>query len=289
MKEKFNSFSPFLQAVMLFLVGTVSFILISIIITLVVTTMYPNMPVDNISLQLKAFPVQYMFINFFPFQMGFLLTPGVVYSILTRDSEKVINKPKFPTVIWSFLLFASAFFLLPFFGEINIEIIKYLGAYKDLMAEKEISDEQLRGLVGEIGSTSFYSSLLIIGVFTGVSEEFAFRKFLFQHMLINTKKLTLSLFSSAFIFALLHFNYIQMLPLFSFGLVLGMMYYVSGSIIPGIVMHAANNVLNVYWLANDSFPSWMSEIDLKTTIPATLLLLGLMVFQFRKSEEIANK
>jgi membrane protease YdiL (CAAX protease family) len=282
MKEKFDSFTPFLQAVLLFTIGAVSFILISIIVTLVMTISYPEMPIDNLSRQLKAFPVQYMFINFMPFQLGFLLTPGIIYSQLTKDSENILSKTKLSTVIWSFLLFASVFFLLPFISEINLDITKFLGAYEGLIKAKEIADEQLSGLVGESGSISFYSALLIIGLITGISEEFAFRRFLFHHMLQNTKKLALSLISSAVIFALLHFNYIQILPLFSFGLVLAMMYYVSGSIIPGIIMHALNNILNVYWLANDNFPSWMNELDLVATIPATVLLLGLIIFRLRK-------
>lgn len=278
MKEKFNSFTPFLQAILLFIVGAVAFLIISIIFSLVITMVYPEMPIDNLNIQLKSFPVQYMFVNFMPFQLGFLLTPGIVYSYLTKDSARIISKPKFATVFWSFLLFVSAFFLLPFFSEINIAITKYLGAYEALAIAKEAADEQLTGLVGESGSMSFYASLLFIGLITGIAEEFAFRKFLFNHMLRNTKNFTIALLSSSIIFALLHFNYIQLLPLFSFGLVLGMMYYVSGSIVPGIIMHAGNNMINVYWLANDSFPTWMNEMELQMVIPATVLLIGLLVY-----------
>src|SRR5690554_8079920 len=76
-----------------------------------------------------------------------------------------------------------------------------------------------------------------------------------------------SILISAVVFAVLHFNYIQIIPLLVFGVALGLMYYVSGSIIPGIVVHALNNILNVYWLSEDTFPTWMMEIDLKITIP----------------------
>lgn len=278
MKEKYDSFTPFFQAVILFVIGFISFILISIVVSLVTSALYPSMPVDDINLQLKAFPVQYMFVNFMPFQLGFLLIPGILYSNLTKGSERILEKPRFKTILWSFLLFICAFFLLPFFGEINLEITKYLGMYEDLMVAKEASDAQLKGLVGAPSSMSFYASLMIIGLVTGIAEEFAFRRFLFHHILVSSKKLTLALFLSAAIFALLHFNYIQLLPLFSFGLVLGMMYYVSGSIVPGIIMHAGNNIINVYWLANDSFPSWMNEMELQMVIPATVLLMGLMIF-----------
>ncbi|WP_107037402.1 CPBP family intramembrane glutamic endopeptidase [Brumimicrobium mesophilum] len=278
MKEKFQSFSPFQQAISLIIVGAVAFIMISIVVSILMTVIYPEMPIDNLSIQLKSFPVQYMFVNFLPFQLGFLLTPGIVYTYLSKDSEQLLLKPQFKTVIWSFLLFVCAFFMLPFFSEINISITQYLGVYEDLVAAKVLADEQLTGLVGESGSMSFYSALLLIGVITGIAEEFAFRKFLFNHMLISSKKLSLSLLSSALIFALLHFNYIQIIPLFVFGLALSLMYYVSGSIIPGIIMHAANNMINVYWLSTDSFPSWMNEMEIQMVIPATVLLIGLLIY-----------
>jgi|SRR5690554_880936 len=282
MKEKFNSISPFLQATLLFTLGAIAFIIISMLLSVIVSTMYPEMPTDNISIQLNSFPVQYMFIHFLPFQLGFLLVPGLIYMKLNHSAEQVVKTTRLKYIVWSSLLFFAAFFLLPFFAELNMEITKLVGLYDELMAEKMLSDIQLTKLVGAPGSQSFYASILIIGLVTGIAEELAFRRFVLHHMLVSTKKVGLSIFASAGVFALLHFNYIQIIPLFSFGIVLGLMYYVSGSIIPSIVAHALNNALNVYWLATDSFPEWMMEIDLKTTIPSTLLLMGLIFYYFKK-------
>lgn len=133
-----------------------------------------------------------------------------------------------------------------------------------------------------MGSSTFYVAVLIIGLITGVAEELVFRRFLFHHMYKNSGKLMLSLASSAFIFALLHFNYLQILPLFIFGIVLAMMYYVSGSIWPGIIAHSLNNIVNLYWLANNDLPQWITHIDLKVTIPSTILLMGLIFYYFKR-------
>lgn len=281
-KEKYNSLTAFAQASILFLIGFLAFGIISIITTLVVTGFYPEIPVEDVQLQIAQFPVQYMLIHFMPFQIGFFLVPGIIYTVLSNSSDNQLNQPKIKTISWAFLLFGAAFFLLPFFSEINLEITKYFGAYNHLMAEKELADQQISNLVGKTNSISFYVALLLIGVVTGIAEEFVFRRFLFHHLLKNTHKVGVSVFSSAILFSLLHFNYIQLLPLFTFGVVLALMYYVSGSIIPGIIAHAINNMLNIYWLANGSFPSWMGEIELKITIPATLVLLGLLLYQFGK-------
>ncbi|HLV42204.1 MAG TPA: CPBP family intramembrane glutamic endopeptidase [Brumimicrobium sp.] len=282
MKEKFNSFTPFFQATLLFLIGAVTFMLISMISSIAIGILYPELPSNDINIQLNQYPVQYMLIHFLPFQLGFLLTPGLIYLKLGKSREQIVRKKQFKFIIWSFLLFVSAFLLLPFFSQINLEIIKVFGIYDELVLQKEDSDRQLTKLVGSVGSQSYYVALLLIGIVTGISEELAFRRFLMHHMLKNNKNVVLSILLSAGIFAVLHFNYIQILPLFSFGIALGLMYYVSGSIVPGIIVHALNNMLNIYWLATDNFPDWMMEIDLKTTIPSTLLLMGLIIYYLQK-------
>lgn len=282
MKEKYQSLSPFLQASFLLLIGAVSVVLLSVIISIIISVLYPEMPTNDISIQLSSYPVQYMLIQFLPFQLGFLLIPALLYIKLEPDEENLIRKPQFQFIVWSVLLFTCAFFLLPFFNEINIQLIQSLGVFDELLAQKESSDRMLKSLVGPVGSTSFIIAVLIIGVITGIAEELAFRRFLFHHILKNNKKVMPSILISAVVFAVLHFNYIQIIPLLVFGVALGLMYYVSGSIIPGIVVHALNNILNVYWLSEDTFPTWMMEVDLKITIPSTLLLMGLIFYYIRK-------
>ncbi len=283
MKEKFESISPFLQTVFLFLIGTVTFVALSMLISVLMGVIYPNMPAEDLKVQMNFFPVQYMLIQFLPIQLGFLLTPGIIYLWLSKKSKLIKSQGK-DFFVWAFLLFISVFLLLPLLGQINAEATKLVGAYQSLVDHKSMADEQLHLVIGDVGSSSFYIAILIIGLITGGAEELLFRRFLFHHMIKNTGKLLLSLVSSSILFALLHFNYLQILPLFVFGVVLAMMYYTSGSIWPGIVAHSLNNMVNVYWLANDSIPYWMEHIDLKITIPSTLLLMGLVIYYFKRTK-----
>lgn len=284
MKDRINSLSPFTQVIALILVGGISFVLFSIISTLVVTSLYPEIPTSNIGILYDKYPVQFMFLYYLPFQLGFLFTPGLLYYLISKDQDsKLFTVQPFKWVAWSFLLFLSVFLLLPFFSLLNESITQYLGVYEVLFQEKQLGDEQLSRLIGGNASTLAYvSGLIFIGLITGIAEELAFRRFLFRHMLVHTNKLWLSVMGSAFIFALLHFNYIQFIPLMAFGIALALMYKVSGSIWPGIAVHALNNVLNVYWLRHDNFPDWMEYVEPKITIPSTLLLMGLIWFKYLK-------
>ena len=286
MKDRINSLSPFTQVIALILVGGVSSLLFSIISILVVTSVYPEIPTNNFSLLYDKYPVQFMFMNYLPFQIGFLFTPGILYYFITKDQDSNWYKLQpLKWVMWSVLLFLSVFLLLPFFSLLNESITQFFGVYEALFQQKQLGDEQLSRLIGENASTVAYvTGLILIGIITGIAEELAFRRFLFRHMLTHTNKLWLSVFGSAFVFALLHFNYIQFIPLMAFGIALAMMYHVSGSLLPGIILHASNNMLNVYWLRNENFPDWMETVDPKITIPSTLLLMGLIWFKYLKKE-----
>lgn len=284
MKDRINNLTPFTQVIALILVGGISFVLISIVSTLIVTSLYPDIPTNDIGILYDKYPVQFMFLYFLPFQVGFLLIPGLIYFFISREhSTKHFQAKSFKWIVWSVLFFLGVFLLLPFFESLNESITQYLGVYESLMQDKQFSDDQLVRLFGKNSSELAYiTAILTIGVVTGVAEELAFRRFLFRHMLVHTNKLWLSVIGSAFVFALLHFNYIQFIPLMAFGIALALMYHVSGSIWPGIIVHSVNNVLNVYWLRNESFPDWMESVDPKITIPSTLLLMGLIWVKYFK-------
>lgn len=279
MKERFQLMSPFMQLIVLILIGAVGFIVLSLIMAGVISSLYPEMPINDLIIQRNQYPVQFMMMYFFPFQAGFLLLPGILF---TRWATNIKNSYSVSSkgVFWSILLFISIFFLLPFFSEINIWITDLFGLKEQLINEKLIADEGMERLLGKTSDVSFVVGLLIVGVLTGIAEELAFRRLLFAHMLHYTKQFWLSVITSAFIFALLHFNYLQFLPLLSFGIILALIYQFSGTFWIGAILHASNNILNLWWLSTDSFPSWMESIDLKTTIPSTLLLMGLLYYQF---------
>lgn len=279
MKERFQLMSPFMQLIVLILIGAVGFIVLSLIMAGVISSGYPNMPIDDLLVQRNQYPIQFMMMYFFPFQAGFLLLPGILFM---RWAPKIKNYYSVSSkgVFWSVLLFISIFFLLPFFSEINIWLTDQFGFKEQLINEKLIADEGMERLLGKTSDLSFVIGLLIVGVLTGIAEELAFRRLLFAHMLHYTNQFWLSVITSAFIFALLHFNYLQFLPLLSFGIALALIYQYSGTFWIGAILHAGNNILNLWWLSTDSFPSWMESVDLKTTIPSTLLLMGLLYYQF---------
>ena len=82
-----------------------------------------------------------------------------------------------------------------------------------------------------------------VGLFAPIAEEFVFRGAVLRSLLNGTRKPWVAIILSALLFSLAHLNPAQMLHAFLVGLLLGWMYWRTGSIIPGIVYHWVNNTV----------------------------------------------
>ena len=90
-----------------------------------------------------------------------------------------------------------------------------------------------------------------IGILAPVAEELVFRGAVLRALLSWSKNHWGMIALSALIFALVHGNPAQMPHAFLIGLLLGWMYWRTGSIIPGVAFHWANNsiaylIYNIY-------------------------------------------
>ncbi|MBO4659178.1 MAG: CPBP family intramembrane metalloprotease [Prevotella sp.] len=96
-------------------------------------------------------------------------------------------------------------------------------------------------ILGEVmGSRWGY---LCICIFAPLVEEVVFRGAILRALLQGMNSHWAAIAVSAFLFALVHLNPAQMPHAFCLGLLLGWMYYRTGSIIPGIMVHWVNNTL----------------------------------------------
>lgn len=87
-------------------------------------------------------------------------------------------------------------------------------------------------------------NLLVIALIPAIGEELTFRGVL-QQSLTRRCNVHVAVFISAFIFSFIHFQFYGFLPRMFIGLVLGYMFYYSGSIWTTILMHFVNNATAV--------------------------------------------
>lgn len=138
-------------------------------------------------------------------------------------------------------------------------------------------------------------SLFVIAVLPGIFEEFFFRAGL-QNIFTRWFKNPLpAILLTAFIFSAIHFSYFGFLVRFALGVILGYVFYYSGSIWTAVFLHFLFNgtqvvamyVLRNYETMNDTdleknFPIWAG-------IPALLLLLVVFELFKRESHRVRNK
>lgn len=105
-------------------------------------------------------------------------------------------------------------------------------------------------------------NILVIGVLTGIGEEFFFRGAL-QRMLVWCRvNHHVAIWTAAFIFSSLHFQFFGFVPRLLLGAFFGYMYWWSGNIWVNSFAHALNNSLVIIstWCINKGYIS--EEFDM---------------------------
>lgn len=128
------------------------------------------------------------------------------------------------------------------------------------------------------------TGILIVGVLTGIGEEFLFRGTLQRSLNIDPRFRQWSIWIAAFIFSAVHFQFFGFFPRLLLGAFFGYLLYSTGSLWPAIFAHALNNSIVVvsYWLS--AHDGTMTDIDtlwvVKEGFPTTpfISLLATAIF-----------
>jgi uncharacterized protein len=123
--------------------------------------------------------------------------------------------------------------------------------------------------------TSFWQYLLVflvIAVVAGVGEELVFRGLIMRKLLLGTGNPHIAIWVSAFIFAVIHFQFYGILPRMMLGVLFGYFYLWTGNIRVPIFAHIFNNGLavTVMYLHNIG----IVKTDLESIDNVPLLIVG---------------
>jgi membrane protease YdiL (CAAX protease family) len=287
MIERLKQQPPFLQVIAIISIGIVSYFVFSMVLFTVLPFFVSDATMRDITIMEHENGALYMLLLYIPMQICLFLIPGLIYRRITPKSEL-----PFPTIteverkqwlIWGIGLFSLLFLLLPALNELNVYFTKLTGTYDNLLENKLLSDERLFRLFGpDTPKVNLFVALIVIAGVTAICEEFAFRRFLLAHILKTTGHPWLSILTSGIFFAILHFNYLQIFPLLGYGIGLGLIYYTTQSIWPGIILHAIINAISINWVHHDTFPEWMQTHSYQLTIPTLVITSGLIFWKRKK-------
>lgn len=119
-------------------------------------------------------------------------------------------------------------------------------------------------------------SLLIMTVILApILEEILFRGIIMKGMLNSKVKPVTAIIVSAFIFGVVHFNPWQFAGALLLGLVLGLVYYKTKSLLMPILLHAFNNFVSAMMMLYSDSETFSDLLKIK---PELLLAAGLAIF-----------
>ena len=182
---------------------------------------------------------------------GFMMPP-ILYAMLVK--EKPFNYLGFKKLQpWSLLGIVAIFTIIPFLAMVtewndNISLPESMATLEQkLRYIQEVANDTTERFMTE---GSLFSGLLIVAALAAISEELLFRSVIQKAFVKICKNAHVGIILTAVVFSAFHGDFFGFVPRFILGLMLGYMFYLSGSIFPSMLMHFVNNgtIVMLYYL-----------------------------------------
>ena len=180
--------------------------------------------------------------------LGYLLISIVYFGKHYVDLSfgRIERRMVWPAVGMSVLV-AVAYMFVSFF------VISMLDIYL-FMEESESLNKSDPNLF--LGIAGILHSCIIIPIV----EEIGFRGIFLAGLLKSRCRPWLAILITAIVFALFHMSFVKIISTLGFGIIIGWLYWRTGSIIPGIIIHIVNNSLCIVFafidLSIESLAIW---------------------------------
>lgn len=173
--------------------------------------------------------------------LGLFLIPSLLFGYFS-DPEPAqylgLRKPSH-AVYW-FLGVAALLVSIPlveYTGILNRQLPVGQSTYKSIQGMEEDAARTIKYMLGGQDVGNLILNLIFIAVFAGVGEELFFRGVL-QRLLIKTfKSPWVGIVVAALAFSFFHFQFFGFIPRLLLGILLGAIYWYSGSLWPAIFAH----------------------------------------------------
>lgn len=235
----------------------------------------------ELSEMVKSFGLKpYLFFS----QLFSILIPSLIFLYLLYP-KNILNriKTKLP-FDWKFFMYGIMLLLLSYpLIQLSADINKFM-PFADWMADESNKvSEIMKELLVMNDFRNFMFNIIIIALLPAVGEELFFRAGIQNELLGGIKNKDVAIILAAIIFSAFHLQFDGFLPRFFLGLILGYLYYWSGSIWLPIFVHFFNNSMIIVsaFLMQDKLDTVFEETT--PDIPMYILLMSIVaVFVLRK-------
>ena len=238
--------------------------------------------VNSVSEQLKN-PLALIYIQAVSSSIGFFLIPSIIYHFAFRDKiASDIGFKKFPHIkVW--LLAVGIMFLAGIFIQLLVQIntaIPLPGKWATLRSGQEQIEKMTNAFFSETTTSRFLLLTLVIAVLPAIAEEICFRGTIQRELSKTGLGNGGAIIISGLTFSIMHFEFNNLLAIWCMGIILGYLYFYSGSIWVNILAHFINNFLIVAgkfaylkgFISID--PAGSDTLPLYVTLPAGVITIG---------------
>jgi uncharacterized protein len=223
------------------------------------------------------------FLNLFITIGTFLVPALIIPQILRKNTSEylTLNKP----VEWKFLLYCLVLFVVIYpFLDWTISLnqgMQFPSFMEDLGNKLKMQDDSIQVLTSrflEMGNIQgLIINLVVIAFIPAFIEELFFRGLIQNIVTKWLKNIHISIIFTAIFFAAIHMEFLGILPRIILGLILGYIFYWSGSIWSSVFFHFLNNATAVVlvFLSQKSLINYKIDEPMHSSNIVTIISFGI--------------
>lgn len=209
--------------------------------------------------------------------IGIFLLPPLVYAYLADPRPLAYMGIKSPQknsfFLVALIIMIAGYFTVEFLGMINQSIVTLLPKMTQKWVEsgEENANGMLENILSIKGPASLMMAIFMVGALPAIGEELFFRGILQKLFIQIFKSAWPGIIFTGFLFSAFHMQFLGFLPRMALGIILGALYWYSGSILTSMLGHFIFNTINILLIYLK-----LADLDSKSGAGMVFSLIGLV-------------
>ncbi len=179
--------------------------------------------------------------------LGVFLIPSLLFAYFSDPKPATYLGLKPPAHFGYWIVGIAIMFLaipmVEYIGMLNKQLHFGPGMQEQAKKMEEDAARTIQFMLGQNTLSNLLINLLFIAAFAGIGEELFFRGILQRLFIKSTRSPWTGIIITAFFFSFFHFQFFGFFPRFILGILLGAIYWYSGSLWPAIIAHFAYDAI----------------------------------------------
>ena len=230
-------------------------------------------------------------------QLFTFVFPPIAYAFLVKENPVNALGLKKSKTLWILIGIAMIFAIMPFNSILaewnaNLTLPESMSKIESLMKQmQEAATEIIEKFVSVDTIGGLILNLFMIAGLAALGEELLFRSIIQTSLIKICKNAHIGILIASAIFSFIHFEFYGFFPRLILGMLLGYMFYFSGSIWISMLMHFLNNgtVVLIYFLNNKGITNIDVDTFGQTSIPVLIISIVVMIVLFLLSIKYSDK